>query len=71
MYDIILLVIYMDINLVKGVGSKAFEYLSKLDLYKVEDLILYYPYRYNFIKVIPLTEALEDETVTVRDRTTC
>ena len=66
MYDIILLVIYMDINLVKGVGSKAFEYLSKLDLYKVEDLILYYPYRYNFIKVIPLTEALEDETVTIK-----
>ena len=56
----------MDVNLVKGVGSKAFEYLSKLNLYTVEDLILYYPYRYNFIKVIPLIEAPEDEIVTIK-----
>lgn len=56
----------MDINLVKGVGSKAFEYLSKLNLYTVEDLILYYPYRYNFIRIIPLIDAPENESVTIK-----
>ncbi len=66
MYDIMLLVIYMDVNLVKGVGSKAFEYLSKLNLYTVEDLLFYYPYRYNFLKVIPIEDALEDENVTIK-----
>lgn len=56
----------MDLNLVKGVGDKALDYLSKLGLYTVNDLIEYYPYRYNFIKVISLVEAKDDELVTIK-----
>ncbi len=66
MYDIINMVIKMDLNLVKGVGDKAIEYLSKLNLYKIEDLLFYYPYRYNLIKVIPLLETKEDEVATIK-----
>lgn len=56
----------MDINLVKGVGDKAIEYLSKMGLYTVSDLIEYYPYRYNIIKVVHLSEVVEDEVVTIK-----
>ncbi len=56
----------MDIGLIKGVGSKSLQYLNKMNLYTISDLIEYYPYRYNIIKVVPLTEAEEDETVTIK-----
>ena len=56
----------MDIGLIKGVGSKSLQYLNKMNLYTISDLIEYYPYRYNIIKVVPLTEAKEDETVTIK-----
>ena len=54
MYAILNMVIDMDINLIKGVGSKSIELLSKMDLLTVNDLINYYPYRYNVIKVVSL-----------------
>ena len=56
----------MDIGLIKGVGSKSLQYLNKMNLYTISDLIEYYPYRYNIIKVVSLTEAGEDETVTIK-----
>ncbi len=56
----------MDIELIKGVGAKSLQYLNKMNLYTVSDLIEYYPYRYNVIKVVPLIEAREDETVTIK-----
>lgn len=56
MYAIILLVIKMDISLVGGVGDKLLDYLNKLKLYTVEDLLEYYPYRYEVIKVIKMNE---------------
>ena len=56
----------MDIGLIKGVGSKSLQYLNKMNLYTISDLIEYYPYRYNIIKVVPITEAVEDETITIK-----
>ncbi len=66
MYDIILMVINMDINIIKGVGDKALECLTKMNLYTISDLIEYYPYRYNIIKVVPLIEARDGEVVTIK-----
>lgn len=66
MYDILIMVIYMDIKEIRGVGEKSLELLAKLNLYTINDLILYYPYRYNIIKVIPLIEARDGETVTIK-----
>ena len=47
MYAILFMVIDMDINLIKGVGDKSIELLSKMNLLTVNDLIMYYPYRYS------------------------
>lgn len=66
LYDIIFMVIGMNLELVKGIGDKAIEYLSKMHLYTVGDLIEYYPYRYNVIKVVPLIQAVDGEVVTIQ-----
>ena len=66
MYGILSMVINMDINLIKGVGSKSIELLSKMNLLTVNDLIMYYPYRYNVIRVIPLSDAIEGEVCTIK-----
>ena len=60
------MVIDMDINLIKGVGSKSIELLSKMDLLTINDLINYYPYRYNVIKVVSLDDAMDGETCTIK-----
>ena len=56
----------MDISGIKGIGTKTYELLHKLNIYTVDDLINYYPYRYNVIKVIPLVEAEDGEVVTIK-----
>jgi len=56
----------MDISNLYGVGPKSIELLSKLGIYTINDLIEYYPYRYNLIRIIPLIEAPVDETVTIK-----
>ncbi len=56
----------MDIGNLYGVGPKMVQLLNKLDIYTINDLIEYYPYRYNLIKIIPLIEAGIDETVTIK-----
>ena len=66
MYAILIMVIVMDINVIKGVGDKSIELLSKMNLLTINDLITYYPYRYNVIRVIPLSEALNGEICTIK-----
>lgn len=56
----------MDINFLKGVGDKAIEYLNKMNLYTINDLIEYYPYRYNIIRIVSLIEARDGELVTIK-----
>ena len=56
----------MDINLIKGVGDKSIELLSKMNLLTVNDLIMYYPYRYNVIRVVSMSEAMNGETCTIK-----
>ena len=34
----------------KGIGPKSLKLLSKLDINSIEDLLTFYPFRYNFIK---------------------
>ena len=38
----------MDIIEVKGIGPKTVPVLNKLDIYTVDDLVNYYPYRYDY-----------------------
>ncbi len=56
----------MDIELVKGVGKVTLEYLKKLQIFTIDDLVEYYPYRYNIIKIVPMKEVRDGETCTIR-----
>ena len=53
----------MDLRYIKGVGPKTIEYLEKLGLCTINDLIEYYPYRYNIYKVSRLDEINSNEEV--------
>ena len=50
-----------DLNLVKGIGKVSINNLNKLGIYTVDDLINYYPFRYEVLK----QTSLEEENVIV------
>lgn len=54
----------MKVESIKGVGPKLATNLNKIGIFEVEDLLHYYPYRYNFINVINLGES--DESIYVK-----
>lgn len=56
----------MDIINIKGLGPKTLEYLNKLNLYTIQDLIEYYPYRYNIIKVSNIKDIQDGEHCTIK-----
>ena len=39
-----------ELETIEGVGPKTKELLNKIKIYTVEDLLNYYPYRYDIIK---------------------
>ena len=41
----------MELREIKGVGIQLEKKLNSLNIYTIEDLQEYYPYRYNFIKI--------------------
>lgn len=51
----------MNLELVKKIGPKIEKNLNKLGVFTVEDLVTYYPYKYNFIHIIDINEAKDDE----------
>lgn len=58
----------MNIEQLKGIGPKNCELLHKLDIYSIEDLISYYPYKYNFINIVNLNESVTNETIYVQGK---
>ena len=40
----------MQLSDISGIGSKTIKYLNNLGIYNIDDLITYYPYRYEIIK---------------------
>lgn len=55
----------MELADVKGIGPKSITLLNKLNLHKIEDLINYYPYRYNVYKPTNLESCEENTSVTI------
>ncbi|MCA0969181.1 ATP-dependent DNA helicase RecG [Halobacillus litoralis] len=53
------------INEIKGVGAKFEEHLNELGLYTIEDLLFYFPFRYDSYETKPLTELAQDEKATI------
>ncbi len=54
----------MELKEIKGLGPKTIEALSKLDIYSYNDLVRYYPYRYNIYSPVDILSA-SDETIVV------
>ena len=42
----------MELSDIKGIGPKSLTLLNKLNIYSVDDLITYYPVRYDVLKRI-------------------
>ncbi len=55
----------MELTDIKKVGPKTIEALNDLDIYTIDDLVNYYPYRYNIYNPVNLKEASNLSTVTV------
>ncbi|MFI3307766.1 MAG: ATP-dependent DNA helicase RecG [Mycoplasmatota bacterium] len=52
-------------NEIIGSGKKTDEILNKLNIYNQENLIEYYPYRYDVLKRSNLNEVLENDIITI------
>ena len=55
----------MDLVSIKGLGEKTKTLLGKLNIYDVDDLITYYPSRYDILKRSDLDNIEEDEKVII------
>ena len=56
----------MNLEVLPKIGPKTIKILNKLNINLVEDLCLYYPYRYNFIKFVNIFDADENMNYYVR-----
>lgn len=55
----------MELNDIKGVGPKMLTNLKQLDINTMEDLLSYYPYRYDIFEPINLTENYNNERIAI------
>lgn len=55
----------MNLSDIKGIGPKTLELLNKLSIYTIDDLIRYYPYRYNTYSPSNILEIEEDTNVVI------
>lgn len=56
----------MKIENIYGVGEKSLDILAKLNLVTVKDILEYYPFRYDVLRVTKLDEASPNETITIK-----
>ena len=53
------------VTTIKGVGEKVKEDLDLMGIHTVEDLIYYFPYRYDVHEIKPVSELIHDDQVTL------
>ncbi|WP_245833102.1 ATP-dependent DNA helicase RecG [Oceanobacillus timonensis] len=53
---------------VKGVGEKAAEQLASMHIHEIDDILEYFPYRYDIYEEKPLQELVHDEKVTIKGK---
>lgn len=54
-----------ELNLIKGLGPKTISLLNKLNIFNIDDLLTYYPSRYDFLVRSDLSTAQEDDKVII------
>ena len=52
----------MELEDIKGIGNNLLKKLNSLNIYTIDDLLENYPYKYNFINIIDINNAVENET---------
>ena len=53
----------MNVELLKGIGPKISKILNKLDIYTIEDLVTYYPFRYDILKRTDMSKVMDGDKV--------
>ncbi|WP_026906082.1 ATP-dependent DNA helicase RecG [Paucisalibacillus globulus] len=53
---------------IKGIGDKFAEDLQSLNIYTVEDLLFYFPSRYDVLEIQPLSELIHEDKVSIEGR---
>ena len=56
----------MELKNIKGIGPTLEKKLNNLGIINSNDLLEYYPYRYNFINIIPISDVSLDENCTIK-----
>ncbi|MCP3026159.1 ATP-dependent DNA helicase RecG [Halobacillus sp. A5] len=60
----------LPISEVKGIGEKLQAHLNELGLFSINDLLFYFPFRYDSYEVKPLTELAHEEKATIEGQLT-
>ncbi len=55
----------MNLDEIKGIGPKTIEHLNKLNIYNIDSLIRYYPYRYNIFTPSKIDETTFAESTII------
>ena len=55
----------MELTDIKGVGPKMLENLHELNIYTIEDILTYYPYRYDLFEPINLSDDYDNERIAI------
>ena len=57
----------MDLQNIKGIGDKTIKSLNKLNIYNIDDLVNYYPFRYQTYNIKKLSSVSNNENCTIID----
>lgn len=60
--------LYQPVTELKGVGEKFAEDLNSLKIFTIEDLLFYFPYRYDVYEIKPLVELIHEDKATIEGR---
>ena len=55
----------MDLKNIPGIGEKTIDNLNKINIFTINDLINYYPYKYNFYNPENINNATDNVTLTI------
>jgi len=56
----------MNLLNIDGIGDKTIKLLEKIDLFNIEDLLNYYPYRYNVWSITNIEDVNADEFIVIK-----
>lgn len=57
--------IMYNLDLIKGIGPKVKEYLNRLEIYDINDLVSHYPFRYETLQRSNISELNQDDKITI------